>query len=253
MEDLAKIKERIAKLLAMADDSSSPEEAAIAAGRARKLMDKHQLEAWECAKKIEEPMAERKATRAYGAVPDYIGVFASIIGEFNDCQSVYGSDIVTRHMDYKFRKSTVKGAKLLGKAIFFRGYETDVQMCCDMFDALMEAASKQCKSYLAPFGFTRYPVKEGTAFKTMFVHAVGQRLREITIKRDQITSTGTSLIVAKMNAVNAHFGDTTVARKKAYEMNLDDPAVIAAAHAGLKAGESQKLMEEIGDESSKAD
>lgn len=247
MEDLTKIKERIAKLLAMADDSSSPEEAAIAAGRARKLMDKHQLEAWECSKKMEEPMASRKATRAYGAVPEYIGQFAVIVGEFNDCQSVYETEIVTRHMDYKLRKSTVKGAKLLGKAIFFRGYETDVQMCCDMFDNLMGAAAKQCKTYLAPFGFTRYPVKEGTAFKTMFVHIVGQRLREITIKRDQITSTGTSLIVAKMNAVDAYFGPLESAKRKSYEMNLDDPAVIAAAHAGMKAGESQKLMEEIED------
>ena len=39
-EEFQKIKERIAKLLAMARDASSPNEAAIAAQRARSLMDK---------------------------------------------------------------------------------------------------------------------------------------------------------------------------------------------------------------------
>ena len=39
-----KIMERVRKLLAMAKDATSPHEAAIAARRARSLMDKHQLE-----------------------------------------------------------------------------------------------------------------------------------------------------------------------------------------------------------------
>lgn len=43
MPDIEKILETIRKLLRMAGDAGSPNEAAIAAGRARKLMDKYRV------------------------------------------------------------------------------------------------------------------------------------------------------------------------------------------------------------------
>ncbi len=43
-EQNLEIIERVRKLLSMAVDTSSPHEAAIAASRARKLMDKHQID-----------------------------------------------------------------------------------------------------------------------------------------------------------------------------------------------------------------
>jgi hypothetical protein len=52
--DLEKIKDRIAKLLRMSQDASSPNEAAIAAGRARALMDKYQIEAFDANNQVKE-------------------------------------------------------------------------------------------------------------------------------------------------------------------------------------------------------
>ena len=78
-EQLDKIKERIAKLLAMAKDAASPNEAAIAAGRARSLMDKYQLDEYDIKDAAPVQFAQGDATRAYSAMPYHVEIL-SILG-----------------------------------------------------------------------------------------------------------------------------------------------------------------------------
>jgi len=249
MEDLNKIKDRIAKLLAMAEDTSSPEEAAIAASRARKLMDKYQLDAWECTKDIEEAFAKMRATRAYASLPEYINILATAVAKFNDCQSVMFYD----YMDYKMKskQNQNKGGapKSVGKGMEFRGYESDVQMAVAMFDKLHDAMNKQCKAYLAPFGYTKYPQKEGTAFKASFCGVLSNRLNEMTKERDELTFTSnsklsTSLVVIKKAAVDEKFGEVKY-RSAKYQLDESDYMAREAGDAGRRAGHRQQIIEEI--------
>jgi hypothetical protein len=246
VEDLNKIKDRIAKLLAMADDTSSPEEAAIAASRARKLMGKYQLEAWECSKEIEEAFATKRATRAYAAIPEYINWLATAVAEFDDCQSVMFYDHMTYKMDSKRNQNEGRRPKSVGRGLEFRGYESDVNMAVAMFDKLHEAMNRQCKSYLAPFGYSKYPVKEGTAFKASFCGVIGSRLRDMTTERDELTmtSSSTALVLIKKAAVDEKFGEVKYSNGK-YQVDESDWSARHAGDAGYRAGQRQQIMEEI--------
>lgn len=249
MEDLNKIKERVAKLLAMAEDTSSPEEAAIAASRARKLMDKHQLEAWECQKDVQEPFCEARATRVYAAMPVYLDILSVAVAKFNDCQSIKQRDSMTYKMEAKRNQNGGAAPKSLGAYIEFRGYESDVQMAVAMLDKLVEAANNQCKTYLKPFGYDKYPVKVGTAFKQQFCHELTARLSAMTKERDELTfndaatGTSTSLVVIKKASADEKYGAAeyqNVRLKGPKDAEADD-----AARAGRIAGQRQTIIEEI--------
>jgi len=180
-QDLDKIKDRIAKLLRMAADASSPNEAAIAAERARNLMDKHQLDEFDIGNRIEEDFATGPATRFYAAVPQYMNIFAVQVAEYNDCQSRFEFGDVT------YKK---KATDLLqrGKRIMFMGYKSDVELAIQMFNRLNEAVNRLCKEYMNGIGMTAYSVRIGWQFKIGAFQSIGTRLREMTVERDAITS-----------------------------------------------------------------
>jgi len=236
--NLDKIKDRIAKLLRMAEDASSPHEAAIAANRARKLMDQYQLDAMDIGDGFEEEFAHEHATRYFAAIPQYLSIFAAAVGKFNDCQAVFGGGVVT------FKKKA-SDAKQCGKRIEFKGYKSDVQLAIQMYNTLEEAVNRLCKEYMRAQGLTAYSVRIGGQFKLGAFMEIGHRLSAMTVERDKLTSTvtGTSLVVVKSKNVDEHFGP--IKYKKANVKEVKEYDDQAARKAGVNAGRMVEIQRSV--------
>jgi Protein of unknown function (DUF2786) len=198
MENLAKIKDRIAKLLRLAADSASPNEAAIAAGRARKLMDEYQLDQFDIsAERLTEEFGTLSATGYYSAIPQYMSTLAVSVAKYNDCQAKYVYDT---HSVHKHKR---------GQAVQFLGFKTDVEVAVDMYKRLLSAIDRLCKEYLTGQGYATYDVKVGGQFKTGAASAIIATVWAMTLERKLLKSevTGTSLVLAKSKAVDEHFGE----------------------------------------------
>src|ERR1700739_3840723 len=169
-QDLDKIKDRIAKLLRMAADASSPNEAAIAAQRARALMDKYRLHAFDVGNRMEEEFSAEPATRFYASIPVYLNLFSVQVAKYNDCQSRFERGDVTHRMGGKSQ-----GAKTDGKRIVFMGYKSDVQLAINMFDYLCETVNRLCKEWMHSQGMITYSVRIGGGFKLGAFQEIGRR------------------------------------------------------------------------------
>jgi len=236
--DLIKIKDRIAKLLRMAADSSSPNEAAIAASRARKLMDKYQLDSLDINDSYDEDFESTPTGRFFSAIPQHLSVFSCSVAKYNDTQSFYDYGTV----DFK---KTDADRKKAGKRVNFRGYASDVALSIQMYTTLLEAVDRLCKEYLADKGYAKYPVGVGGKFKMAAILEISDRLAAMTVERDRLTSsaTGTSLVLMKSIAVTEKFGDPGYKVKPvAAPKSREDQA---AYMAGQKAGRSVEITKSV--------
>jgi hypothetical protein len=217
-QELDKIKDRVAKLLRMAADASSPNEAAIAAQRARALMDKHQLDEFDVGNRVAEEFLSAPGSRYFAAIPVYLSTFAVALAKYNDCQARFEYGAMDHKMD---RKSS--NAKTTGKRIMFNGYKTDVELAVQMMDRIVEAVNRLCKEWMAIKGMTRYDMGIGNQFKTGAFQAIIAKLRSMTAERDALTSSnGTALVVIKKAGVDAEFGEvkyTTSNYKNAQDLD----------------------------------
>lgn len=198
-EDLAKVKERIAKLLAMAKDASSPNEAAIAAGRARAMMDKYQLEEFDISHKMVDEFATGNGMDNYAdVIPSYYSTLAVAVAGYNDCAARYEAGYFTK-----------SGRDTIGKKIIFLGYKTDVDLAIEMFKRLDDAILRLFREYLNETG-QRHSSRVARNFKLGAVGIIIQRIKSMIEERQMITNeaAGTSLVVIKKAAVDEHFGVT---------------------------------------------
>lgn len=236
-QDLEKIKDRIAKLLRMAADASSPNEAAIAAQRARALMDKHQLDLIDINQDQKEAFISSAAGRFYAAIPEYMDWFATAVAKYNDCQHVFEGGEV----DYKKRPGD---AKKWGKRSTFRGYESDVQLAIQMFQQLTEAVNRLCKVWMDEQGYASYSVRVGGHFKHGAFHIIAGRLSEMTKERDAlVSSSGTALVIVKQQAVEEYFGSTEYKKLKARA--IQEAADMEARRAGYVAGRVVEIVKSV--------
>lgn len=150
-QELDKIKDRIAKLLRMAADASSPNEAAIAAQRARALMDKHQLDEFDVGNRMAEEFMAAAASRYFSAVPMYLSTFSVALAKYNDCQAKFERG----EMDYRMNHKS-SNAKTQGKRIMFMGYKSDVELAVQIMDRIVEAVNRLCKEWMNSKGMVRY-------------------------------------------------------------------------------------------------
>lgn len=214
---LDKIKDRIAKLLRMAADSSSPNEAAIAAGRARALMDQHQLDAHDVADRTEDVFASQAASGKYKTIPRYMSILAVAVAQYNDCQAKYEMHYVSN----ADQTSTVEK-----KCVQFLGYKSDVDLGIQMFDRLLKIIDKLAKTHVQEVMPLEKPgsdemIRVSALFKMGASEELVSRLQQMTITRDAIvyTGTSTSLVLTKTKAVDAHFGKATYSRDRARRMS----------------------------------
>lgn len=242
MEDLNKIKDRIAKLLRMAADASSPNEAAIAASRARALMDKHQLEVMDIDQSIKEEFDSAPPDRAFAALPEYLNWFATAVAKYNDCQHM----IFRAKVDFKKKESD---SLKWGKQSVFRGYKSDVALAVDMYNRLNDAVNRLCKEWMKEQGYTSYSVRIGGHFKHGAFQIIADRLEQMTKERDSIQcATGTALVLIKSTAVSNHFGE--VKYKEGKGRDMDDHDEREARRAGHIKGKLVEIVKSL-DESIK--
>jgi len=255
-ENLDKIKERIAKLLAMAQDASSPNEAAIAAQRARALMDKHQLDEYDVSEAAPQEFAREAVTRAFSAMPYHIDILSVAIAQYNDCHAV--SEWAT--MDYKMQSKANQNAKVgggftksTGKRVVFRGYKNDVELAKQMLERLLNNIDHLCKKYMQENHPGRYNVRLGSEFKTNAARALRIKFDEMMTEREKITyhGTGTSLVVAKAAQVDEEFGSVkyqSKSRSVSAPGSIDDYVHMQRAkEAGYRAGQSIEITKRLDD------
>ena len=193
----AKIIERIRKLLAMAADVSSPNEAAIAAERAAKLMRAHNLESADAIfadlKKSENIIAQaargniwRKKARS---IPVWSQGIAILCAELFDCHVVQ-----IRSPEH-------------GWSLKFMGYKTDVEVCLWTYGYLLA----QCQRFADRFAQEHPEAARSTrtAYHDGVSHGIRRNLKAAKLAKeaaDRGNRTGTALVVAKRAAIEDQFG-----------------------------------------------
>ena len=115
--------ERARKLMAMAADASSPNEAAIAARRARKIIDEYQLSTSDLAQSEFDTQAYGKARER---IPTWENIIITGVALLNDCIVVINDD---------------------GNFIF-KGLAEDVEVSVFMSSYLIENGKRQCKTFM---------------------------------------------------------------------------------------------------------
>lgn len=235
-----KVLERVRALLAMAADTSSPNEAAIAAGRARKLMDSHQISLDDL--KESNGFGFRNVDKEYRYMPMYRDWLTVAVAKMNDCKAIKTHKYKSSNNSYTYQ-------------IVFQGYEADVQLAVHMYDYLVSAIDRLCSVYLQPImaamTIPRYPAKLGDAFKKAASHELCTRLRTmqkeredtLQVKHDPATP-GTSLVVFKMAAVEAEFGKAKYVTKSITKRHYGED-VDSARAKGREAGRSINLDRQI--------
>lgn len=224
--DLNKVKERIAKLLAMAENNGNEHEAAQAANRARRLMDQYQLDRMDVEQSASD-FGYEYAGESYAFQPRWKGWLATAVAKFNDCQC-------------RLVRAPGNGARKRYRTRW-EGFAEDVTLCLAMFEyftAVIENATS--KDQLAR-GYTRYNARVGTIFKEYMVTTLTRRLNELMDQRKAetpVTSTGTGLAVYKANQVAAQFGEATYKQQKSKAVDDMTTEEKHAALMGIHEGKS---------------
>lgn len=206
--------ERARKLMAMAADSSSPHEAAIAARRARSVMDEYQVSASDLEEASE--FSEKSVGKARMKIPVWEQVLCSNIGKLNDC-------IVKFDREGRF---------------LFQGFDEDAEVAKFMLLYLTENGKRCCKRHIKekPAG-CRY------SFKLGYAEALVRKILEIieSRKQDLKTGLGQSLVVIKKALVEKEFG---IQQYKTESRGR--PADPTSALAGFIAGQKANVVTGLG-------
>jgi len=241
-KNLERIKAKIEKLFNLAEGASNEHEAASAMAKARALMDAYQLSRIDIltVNGEEKEFGKQRATRVFNNVPSYMNILSVAVAKFNDCQSCFEWD----------QKTFKVNAKQYGKVIVFKGYKQDVDMAVEMFDRLLFAVNNMCARWLVEIGHEgRYPVGLGNKFKYGACHTLCDRLKELMIERQKITtSTGTGLVVIKGAAVAEYFGEASYVDKKGPKIDAElDPEAAMAFFEGRRRGKDVEIHRAVED------
>ena len=206
---------RVRNLLDMAGDASSPNEASIAARRARALIDKHQLTDLDLQKPEENLFGHSDITFGHKNAPKWIGRIAVQVAYLNDCNV-----ILTSLHGFAFYK--------------FSGFLTDTETAKHMLIYLQVVADRISQQQ-------KINRKQSSSFRLGFAKGIQEQVTSILVERNKLkTSDGTSLVVCKKALVEEHFGIMNVRRSKTKTADAE------AYAAGVKAGHSTSLNRQVG-------
>lgn len=172
--------DRARKLMAMAADSSSPNEAAIAARRARAIMDQYQLSAGDLREQSE--FGTHTAGKSRQKVPVWEQGLGIYIAKLNDCMVKFNDD---------------------GQFVF-EGFDEDAQLAEFMFTYLVAHGLKMSRLHMkATPGGNPYDFKMG------YWAAIKEKIVAIIEERASLTvvETGQALMVVKQSLVAQEFGN----------------------------------------------
>jgi len=217
-----KIIQRVKNLLAMAEDAASPNEAAIAARRARALMDKHQIEKEDITSETSSAFGETcasKAPRAY----EWMKMLAASAANINDCQA-----IISR---------TGKGV-----SFEFRGFASDANIAAEMMNYFKAACEKALSET------TIKGLGPKNSFRYHFANSVLRRSVEIAKTRKNGSDKGKQLIIMKKQLVEQHFNDNLKKARRGKSSTPKDASTLLAAIKGSLAGEATSIHDKLDDE-----
>ncbi len=228
-ENMDRIIEKISKLLAMANDSSSPNEAMIAARRARALMDKHQLEVSDIEAAKGSQFLELKYELNGSRTPKWMVSLASASSSLNDCRVLRQRGIYDTNMSF-----------------VFQGFKADTIVAKLTFEYFVEACERQLERLKLKGASKR------NFFRLGFAQQVSYRYALIVNERQQtmVSSTGTALIPLKMSQIIEYFGETGT-YKPAPTRNASSEE-IAAYMRGVEQGKQLGLDPQVEGERAKA-
>lgn len=172
-----KIVERIRALLAMAQDTSSPHEAAIAAGRAAALMRKYNLEHADVIRdelKHDENIIRQNARgniwRAKArSIPKWSGVMAVNVARLFDCAAVQAGTPGNWYVQ-------------------FWGYHTDVQVAVWTYTFLLEQVKRNHERYCNAHDATSTR-SDRMAYIDGFAMALNLKLQQMKTEKDTAEQT----------------------------------------------------------------
>lgn len=224
--DLSKVISKIHKLLAMAEDSSSPNEALIAARRARNLMDKYQLSKADIEKEVGSQFLETQADLTTGRRRVWVVNLWSAAADLNDCVAV-----IVRSSKVEYR---------------FQGFKSDALVAKLTMDYLVEVCTRLCEASNAR------GISEKNFFKVGFSEEIMKRASLIAEERREsfVDSTGTALVPVKESMIEAHFGKL----KPMETINQREPSEgeVMAMLDGIRQARSVSLDKQVdGDETTK--
>lgn len=242
MTEIDKIKDRIAKLLRMAADASSPNEAAIAAQRARNLMDKHKIGEMDIDQNYKEEFDTDFVGEFFYAKPIHEDILSVAVAKYNDCQSC---------IEWTSQR-TVNGKRM--KGFVFNGYKSDVALAKAMFESLIECVNTLCRAYTKTLasGGSRSTT---TAFKYGACKVLCDRLGAMTKECEALTmtrargpyddpgATVTSLVIVKNKAVEEEFGEVKYIMAKT--VALSDEEKLRAYVKGAEQGRKIEIIKSI--------
>lgn len=219
MNKTEKIIERVRKLLAMSKDTGSPNEAAIAAKRARFLMDEYQLTEMDLTK-IESSDMGASYQEGKKTVSSFDGVLAVAVAEFNDCQVKYERNKLTYKLDIRFE-----------------GMLVDTVCAVELFRYLKGQAYKQAVRY-------EEGRKNRHAYRVGFASGVARQVKQFLLERAKLkTAGGTSLIVCKQQLVAQHFKPVKY-KSSGTKFSGDRSSFQSGVVAGQKAGLNRQVSGE---------
>jgi len=192
-----KIMDRIKKLLAMGNDASSPEEAAIAAKRARSMMDKHQISELDLSGLDEDEFGELRHYTQLKRPHASIGMIAASVSKLNDC-------VVTYSFDYS------------QKSVLFKGFKQDVVLSIEMLKYLIG----QCNHLAKLNASGRADIN---SYRLGFASGFAKKVREIMEERKEVVTTDSKqLVVVKKALVEAQYGIQKYSKKKSYRSGSNE-------------------------------
>lgn len=229
---LDKIKARINKLLAMAQDSSSPHEAAIAAERVQKLMAKFNLEMADViAEELqdEDNLVQADREFKYRRTPRYIGQIEVAIARAFNCE-------------VKSRWQMHKGVEYDVTEIY--GYKTDVEVVKSLCHYICEQLESMAKRVNVPehyrqHGYTRRYMADWRKGATREIcrkiksfYGAGEAQQQ-SQPGNPVANPSTNLTLLKKEAIRRKFGEFEYSSGASYVYTRDGLAAGGQAASAI--------------------
>lgn len=221
MHSINSIEVKVQKLLAMAHDASSPEEATTALKMARHLIDKHQLDETKIsAAASPETLTQSRCFNSKKRYPLWQQTLVIGIARLNDCRAALDRENST-------------GCSAPRKTLRFQGYKSDVDTAMLMYEYLIKVIDNLARAYRGR--------RAREFFRKGFVNGVGLQIDTICAQRSTLkTTNGRSLVVKKLDQVEKTFGlcrYRTVTRTKTYQTEEE----LGAYQTGVLTGRNSSL------------
>jgi len=218
-----KITERVRKLLAMAADTSSPAEAAIAARRAAALMEQHNLQHADVMLRegIGDRIAQETATRDYGAVPRWYNILTVPVAHLYECEVRFAL-----RGEYRY-------------AAEFIGLDDDALVASYVLDYLSSEIERLARKHREQYQTDRRRMND---FRLGASHEIIAMLQRMEAEKRQREATGTNaareLVVVKRELIRQHHDIRYRTVEKHHRVSRD-------YRAGRVAGASVRLREAV--------